>query len=121
MILLTQIGNMNELKQRYRRLAMQHHPDRGGDPRIFMKLNREYEQIKRRFELINRGLNDVRVGDTVFVNGTECEVTFVGREVFIAKAKGRQKRDVFYKSTGIGKFNPQYRAGVMPKRNYACS
>lgn len=36
---LTTSSTSSELKQQYRRLAMQHHPDRGGDIATFQKIN----------------------------------------------------------------------------------
>jgi hypothetical protein len=110
---LTRISNPAQLKARYRTLAKQYHPDLGGDPKMFLRLNREYEFLMRRFELLSKGLEDVRCGDTIFVNGTECEVTFVGADIFIAKAKGRERKDVFYKKNGVGKYHPQFRASVL--------
>lgn len=35
-----------EVQQRYRRLAMQYHPDRGGDPRRFQALQEAYEVLR---------------------------------------------------------------------------
>lgn len=39
---------VEEIKARYRRLAMSHHPDRGGDAEIMKALNREYHEALRR-------------------------------------------------------------------------
>ena len=37
-----------ELKKAYRKLAMEHHPDRtGGDSSMMRNLNRAYTQVKR--------------------------------------------------------------------------
>ncbi len=35
----------SEIKQQYRKLAQQHHPDRGGDQEIFISLREAYEQL----------------------------------------------------------------------------
>ena len=38
----------NEVKQKFRALAMEHHPDRtGGDAKMMRNLNRAYAQVKR--------------------------------------------------------------------------
>ncbi len=37
------------IKKRYRQLAMQHHPDRGGDARQLANINDAYETLKRCF------------------------------------------------------------------------
>jgi len=112
MEILTQIQNCEQLKLTYRQLAMKYHPDKGGDAQMFIKLNSEYKELFRHFELIAKGLENVRVGDIVFVNGTECMVNFVGNDIFIAQAVGRLRKDVFYKSTGIGKYNSQFKAST---------
>ncbi len=102
-----------ELKAEYRKLARRYHPDLGGDAAIFSSITEEYEICKSKLGQLQKMLSDVRVGDTVWVNGTECEVTWVGSEVFIAKAKGRAKHAVFNKSTGLGLNNSKYRASLL--------
>lgn len=62
-----------------------------------------------------QSLMNVKVHDTVFVNGTECEVTAVFKETFIAKAKGRHKLAIFDKKTGRGIYNRKYRATPLLK------
>ncbi len=94
----------------YKRLALMYHPDMGGDEEIMREINVEYNAIKRILRKKSRALLDVKVGDTVYVNGTECEVTAVFKETFIAKAKGRHKFALFDKKTGRGVYNKKYRA-----------
>ena len=36
---------LEELKTIYRKLAMQHHPDRGGDSETMKEVNNEYDQL----------------------------------------------------------------------------
>lgn len=47
----TNIHTLDELKKAYRRLAMLHHPDVGGDPEIMKAINNEhdalFEQLKK--------------------------------------------------------------------------
>ena len=38
--------NLDEVKAVYKKLAMKHHPDRGGDTIIMQEINNEYEEIK---------------------------------------------------------------------------
>ncbi len=53
---------------------------------------------------------DVRVGDTVFVNGTEGEVTEVSDLTFRVVAKGRTRQAIFNKRGGKGKYNKRLHA-----------
>lgn len=39
------ITSLDELKKVYRRLAMQHHPDRGGSTEIMKEINREHDAL----------------------------------------------------------------------------
>jgi curved DNA-binding protein CbpA len=39
------IKTLEELKKEYRRLAFQHHPDRGGNAEIMKEINAEYEYL----------------------------------------------------------------------------
>lgn len=38
------LNSMEAVKKTYRKLAMKHHPDRGGNEEIFKAINNEYEQ-----------------------------------------------------------------------------
>ena len=39
-----------QLKKRHRELCKKYHPDKGGDPEIFKKMQAEYELLKRKFQ-----------------------------------------------------------------------
>ena len=39
------IHSLAELKKEYRRLALQHHPDKGGDTAIMQQVNIEFERL----------------------------------------------------------------------------
>ena len=90
-----------------------YHPDLGGDATAFSSLTEEYEVKKSKLGVYRKLLSDCQVGDTVWVNGTECVVTWVGTQVFIAKAKGRTKHAVFSKATGYGMNNSKFRASLL--------
>ena len=55
------IDNLNDLKAEYRRLAMKHHPDVGGDLGTMKTINIEYET---RFEELKRQHNAKAQADT---------------------------------------------------------
>ncbi len=94
----------------YKRLAVLYHPDMGGNEEIMREINQEYEQIKKRLRKYRKGLGDLKVGDGVVVNGTECVVTAVFEKTFIAKAKGRHRLAVFEKKTGFSVYDKKYKA-----------
>jgi curved DNA-binding protein CbpA len=39
------VNTIKELKEQYKKLAFQHHPDRGGDPEIMKIINSEYAEL----------------------------------------------------------------------------
>ena len=46
----------NEIKKAYRKLSMKHHPDKGGDPEQFKKINEAYQTLgdrdkKKRYDM----------------------------------------------------------------------
>lgn len=110
---LQSITTENQLKKEFRKKALVLHPDKGGSEVEFIKLTQEYKFWKKQLEAKNNDLSGLRPGDTVWVNGTECEVTYVDKISFIAKAKGRVKYAIFDKATGIGKYNTNYRAALL--------
>ncbi len=94
----------------YKRLAVLFHPDMGGNEEIMREINQEYELVKKRLRKYREGLNDLKVGDRVLVNGTECVVTAVFEKTFIAKAKGRHRLAVFEKKTGLSVYEKKFKA-----------
>ncbi len=106
-----------QMKLNYKRLALLYHPDRGGNEELMRELNVEYEYLKHLFahktvvtkKVINE-FKSLRVGDTVYVNGTECVVVDVFAHSFIAQAKGRVKLAIFDRETGYAINNKKYKA-----------
>lgn len=104
------INSEIQARLNYKRLAVLYHPDMGGNEEIMREINREYEVIKKRLRQYCEGLEHLKVGDVVLVNGTECEVTAVFEKTFIAKAKGRHRLAVFEKKTGNSVYDKKYKA-----------
>ena len=101
-----------ELNKEYKRLAHVCHPDKGGSEELMQKLNEEYKELKRSFQATGYDFTRLEVGDTVFVNGTECRVTHVSPYAFIAKAKMKNKSAVFDRRSGLAVGNRRYRASL---------
>ena len=59
------IETLEDLKKAYRKLAVEHHPDKGGDPEIMKQVNAAYEKA---MELIlsGQGLNQDEIEDQIF-------------------------------------------------------
>lgn len=45
------VTNLEELKKQYKKLALKHHPDRGGNEKDFIALKKEYDRL---FEELNK-------------------------------------------------------------------
>jgi curved DNA-binding protein CbpA len=110
---LNSIYSEEQLKKEYRKKALELHPDLGGSEDAFLRLTQEYKFWKKKLNLSKNDLSQLEVGDTIYVNRTECVVTYVDELSFIAKAKGRVKYAIFDKKTGVGKYNSNYRAALL--------
>lgn len=73
------ITNLEELKKTYRRLAMENHPDRGGDTETMKAINAEYEAA---FNRIKRG------GQAEAEEPTETASEFIAVIDALMKIKG---------------------------------
>jgi len=49
MVYFSDCSNLSELKKAYRKFCMKLHPDKGGDEESFKAMNKEYEQLLKRF------------------------------------------------------------------------
>lgn len=63
------------LKTAFRKAAMKHHPDRGGDPEIFMKIKEAYESLKEHIEELNKPVQDVPTNAFYNFNGNPSYTT----------------------------------------------
>lgn len=52
---------LDELKKEYRRLAMKHHPDMGGDTETMKRINDEHDRV---FEILKAAQNRAAAADT---------------------------------------------------------
>ena len=124
------VSSVKQLKIKYRRLAAKCHPDRGGDFRQMQEINAYYEHVLKKLKSHEKSQElqgivpskqsdwprqamsfyDVKVGDTVYINGTEGEVINVGDESFRVVAKGRARQAILNKADGKGKYNVRLNA-----------
>ena len=110
-----------ELKQLYRRYASKLHPDKGGCNERMQILNKQYRIMRQR---LKQAANDpwhsqynpqpsfdqLKVGDTLYVNNTRCEVINTNSRYFRVVAIGRSRQAQFDIETGTGRFNPRLKA-----------
>lgn len=61
MTYFTHVSTLDELKAEYRRLAMKHHPDRGGDTETMKEINRQHDEL---FEKLKAAHNAKADADT---------------------------------------------------------
>ena len=47
-------GTLEELKGQYRKLAFQHHPDKGGDTEIMKAINNEYDELFAKLKNVHK-------------------------------------------------------------------
>ena len=113
------ITNLNELKLIYRRLAMLNHPDMGGNIEVMKKINIEFELTKK--QLINQGriFDNLKVGDSVIINGSTSIVISVKRNSFTAQSEYTQRQAEFSKSTGVCIVNPKFKVTIPKMINNA--
>jgi curved DNA-binding protein CbpA len=125
-----------QLKKEYRKLAAKHHPDKGGRICDMQNINSEYHHylsllekhatykkpqeqgrttdnihpFKAKASPSSCDFSKIKIGETVYVNGTECEVLEVRHDDFRIVAKGRSRQALINKSSGRGSLNPRLRA-----------
>ncbi|MGC9375523.1 MAG: J domain-containing protein [Bacteroidales bacterium] len=101
-----------DLKSKYRQLSLLYHPDRGGEVEKMQAINEEYNMLKKSFGIFPRRLQEVQVGNFVFVNQSLCMVFKVESRLFYAKSFRTGRVAMFAKDTGYGVFNFKVRAHV---------
>ncbi|HKJ42536.1 MAG TPA: hypothetical protein VKA27_10615 [Sunxiuqinia sp.] len=109
---LAKVNSEAELNREFKRLAHICHPDKGGNVELMQQLNDEYRAMKKYFNAHGHDFSELKVGDTVYVNGTECMVSHVSEYAFIAKAKMKNRTAVFDKKTGRAVGNRKFRASL---------
>jgi hypothetical protein len=112
MTFLVDILSKDDLKKTYRKLAKSNHPDIGGSHNVMQRINEEYKTWEMGFSTMPKSLKEVRVGNKIIVNKSECIVTQVEDKFFKAKSLATMREAFFDKSTGFGVFNFKIRAQV---------
>lgn len=105
--------NIEDVKEMYRKLAKQLHPDCGGDPEEFKKMSAEYTQAFNRYKNIHRGTGkktekaeqenhteytespeefaDI-INKVIFMDGVEIEI--VGRWIWLSGNTYNYREDI---------------------------
>lgn len=66
-------ATQDEIRAAYRRLAMKHHPDRGGDAGTFHKIQMAYEQLMKPTRCPQcEGKGTIRVKRGAFIDKVHC-------------------------------------------------
>lgn len=78
---VTKESNQSEIKKAYRKLAVKHHPDKGGDPEIFKQVAEAYEILsdpikKQHYDML--GVTDVNLSMDPMNMFKEFERMFTG-------------------------------------------
>lgn len=110
MVFFKEILCKSELKSQYKRLAKLYHPDRGGSTADMQIVNREFETLNVSFGKTPSTLHQVRLGNKIFVNDSECIVIAVEPKLFKVRSLETRREAYFEKSTGFGLFNFKFRA-----------
>lgn len=67
------VDSVEALKREYKRLAMQYHPDRGGDTATMQEINAEYERLFQRLKNIHESHDDSGNSETESTYHAETE------------------------------------------------
>lgn len=106
------VATRDDLKKVYRRLALLHHPDKGGNISIMQHINREYAELASTLGHVPKSLLEVKVGNVIFVNNTQCIVTEVDKGMFKARSMETGRESYFSKTTGFAMLNFKFKATV---------
>lgn len=68
----------HEIRAAYRRLAMKHHPDRGGDPDMFDRVQRAFRILYRKVCEQCNGAGFIEERNGAFVKQTPCPKCWKG-------------------------------------------
>lgn len=105
----------SEARLIYRRLAMLHHPDMGGNREVMTRINIEFDKIKKQLTGKESTFDKIKKGDNIIINRSVSLVIAVTKSTFTAKSEVTQRYAVFSKKTGICINNPKFKA-IMPKK-----
>lgn len=125
---LLAVSNVVALKREYRNLALQHHPDHGGNPETFKALVSEYKRLLRSFPdnlVLPKATTD---GTPLSELGLGIDPKLSARECDCCEGKGyRTTREAIWAACsgceGVGMVDPSIRyprGGFLPRRCYVC-
>lgn len=101
-----------DLKKRYRYLALHFHPDKGGSIDIMQQINNEYSLWQQGFTSRPKYIHEVQVGNMIYVNNSRAVVVEVQDKVFRAKSLETKREMYFDIETGYAQFNLKFRAYI---------
>lgn len=90
-------ADQDTIKRAYRKLAMQHHPDRGGDPNEFQKISEAYETLSdmdKRFQYDNPSARQQGFPGGFGFNAQGFDIDSIFSQIFGHQAQ-RRARQVF--------------------------
>ena len=87
---LDKTASQDEVKQAYKKLALLHHPDRGGDPKDFAKITEAYNAIQK-----NDNVESIYFTETFYPNKN---IRITQKITFAEKFTGKTV-DIHYKTT----------------------
>ena len=84
---LSNFASLNDIRRAYRKMALVHHPDRGGDAEIMKEINFSYEFLMKHKDTYDARLRPQRVqprmqGFTIIVGGGDWTSNTTGSFTF---------------------------------------
>lgn len=73
----TETITIEAIKRQYHKLALQHHPDRGGDLKTMQEINAEFDELRKRYYNVHEGKNGTTYTDESQTTTTDVDDRFI--------------------------------------------